>query len=209
VALCISESSMRLQGQKIGVGGAEYMRAAGVAASGGAAAAVEVSQLVGVEETDLPCGDFMDDGPVVPHGATQADEDGALAVDFEKAGHFGPEFIERGIGQVFVRHAAVGNQVTDHMAKNAADSDQSDAFGEHPAQVTGLFQVFEDAPEQFFGLGVTDGRDDPGGVDDAVNGAQTVQPALLIGFQHGSSPAEDAMGRRSAARFTSRLRKPP
>ena len=157
------------------------MGAAGVAAGGGAAVAVEASQLVGIEETDLPGGDFLDDGTVVPHETAQADEVGALAAGFKKAGHFGPEFIEGGVGQVFVGHAAVGNQFTDHMAKNAADGDQPDAFGEHPAQVTGLFQVFEDAPKQLFGLGVTDGRDDPGGVDDAVNGAQTVQPALFIG----------------------------
>lgn len=63
----------------------------------------EASQLVGIEETDLPGGDFLDDGPVVSHGTAQADEDGALAAGFKKAGHFGPEFIEGGCWAGFCR----------------------------------------------------------------------------------------------------------
>ncbi len=149
-------SLLRLQGQEVGVCRGQYMGAPGCATCGGASGAVESTQLMGVEKVDLPDRNFMYDRPVVPHRPTKAYQNSPLVAVIEEVYHLVPEFVERCLGQVLIGYTSVGNKIANHIAKNAADSDQSDSFGKQSAQIPGLFQVLQYFPKQHLCLCIPD-----------------------------------------------------
>ena len=97
-ARSIMNGLMRPERQEVGVGRAEDVGTTGCAAGGRTTVTVETTELVRVEKADLPGRDLMDNGPVVPHGPPQTDEDGSFTVRFEKATHLIPELVKRRVG---------------------------------------------------------------------------------------------------------------
>ena len=139
------------------MGWTEHVRTPGRTAGGRATAAVQLTKFVGVEKSDLPFRNLVDDGPVVQKGAAQTDEDDSLTVAFEKMRHFSPEFVQGCIRPVFKRHTSAGDQIPHHLAENPANGYQSNPFGQYAAQVVRSLQVFQNTSEQDFGLCITDG----------------------------------------------------
>ncbi len=78
-------------------------------------------------------------------------------------------------------HVAFGNPAVGNVPQDAAHRVQADPRGQHPAQVFPLLQVGQDLAEKPLRILLPDVGNDPGGVDDAVDGAQAVQGPLKIG----------------------------
>ena len=110
------------------MGGGQHMGSGCRAAGRGAATSVEAPELVRIKEVNLLFTDGMHDGPVIPHGAAQADEDRPFAAAVKKGHHLRPELVQRSLRMMFKWHAPSVDLVSDDVPQNTADSGQTDSF---------------------------------------------------------------------------------
>jgi hypothetical protein len=99
----------------------------------------------------------------------------------QKRHHLGPEFIKGCFGAMIEGHVPFMDPGTGGIPQDAAHRVQADSLRQHSAEVFPVFQVGQDVFEQFLGFVLPGVGDDPGGVDDAVYGAQAVQRSLEVG----------------------------
>jgi len=149
-------------------------------ACGCAPGSVKLPKFMGVKEADLSLRNFVDDGPMVPHGPTQTDYDSPFAAAMQEPDHLVPEFIEWCLRQIFIGYTAIRDKVAHHIAKNTAYGYQADPLGKHHAQLLGLFKILQDLSKQLLRFRIPDARYDPRGVYDAVYGAQAIKASLFI-----------------------------
>ncbi len=167
--------------KKIGVRRAQQVRSGRGRPDRRAAASLQALELVRIEEVDLPVADRVHDGPVVPHAPPQPDEDGPPAAILQERHHLGPEFIEGCFGAMLERHVPFMNCGMGDVPQDTAHRVQADSLRQHSAEVFPVFQVGQDVFRQSLGFVLPGVGDDPGGVDDAVYGAQAVQRSLEVG----------------------------
>lgn len=141
---------------------------------------VKLPQFMGVKEADLSLRNFMDDGPMVPHGPAQTDYDSPFAAAMKEQDHLVPEFVKRCLRQILIGYTSIRNEVAHHIAKNAAYGYQADPLGKHHAQLLGLFKILQYLSKQLLRLRIPDAGYDPRGVYDAVYGAQAIKASLFI-----------------------------
>jgi hypothetical protein len=173
--------SIQVLRQEIRMGRAQHMRAGRGGPDRGAAASFQGLELVGIEKIDLPVADRVHNGPMVPTAPPQTDQDGSLAAAVQKCHHFRPEFVQRCFGAMFEGHVAFGDRFVRNIPEDAADGGQADPFRQHAAEVFAVFQEDENLLEQVLGSFLSDVRNDPGSVHDAVYGAQAIQGPLDVG----------------------------
>jgi hypothetical protein len=91
-----------------------------------ASGSVKLPQFMGVKEADLSLRNFVDDGPMVPHGPAHTDYDSSFSAAMKEPDHLVPEFIKGCLRQILIGYTSIRNKVAHHVAKNAAYGYQAD-----------------------------------------------------------------------------------